>query len=313
MKLNKILITGAAGYLGSMLATRLVSMNYFVTAVDILKYDKNSLSHLFGKKNFRFIKGDIRQISCIKKIIKGQDFIFPLAALVGAPLCEKYKKNAIKTNLKSIKYLIKYLKSGQKVIYPTTNSGYGIGEKNKFCDENSPLKPISLYGVTKAEAEKIVLNYKNSVCFRLATVFGYSYRMRTDLLVNNFVEKAVKKKKLDLFEAHFRRNYIHISDVVSAFIYAIKNFNKLKGQTYNLGLSSANLTKIALAKKIKKKIMNLKIKIIKNRFDPDKRDYYVSNKKIEKAGFKPSVSIENGIEELIQLFTYSDIKFKNNY
>jgi nucleoside-diphosphate-sugar epimerase len=313
MKLNKILITGAAGYLGSMLATRLVSMNYLVTAVDILKYDKNSLSHLFGKKNFRFIKGDIRQISCIKKIIKGQDFIFPLAALVGAPLCEKYKKNAIKTNLKSIKYLIKYLKSGQKVIYPTTNSGYGIGEKNKFCDENSPLKPISLYGVTKAEAEKIVLNYKNSVCFRLATVFGYSYRMRTDLLVNNFVEKAVKKKKLDLFEAHFRRNYIHISDVVSAFIYAIKNFNKLKGQTYNLGLSSANLTKIALAKKIKKKIMNLKIKIIKNRFDPDKRDYYVSNKKIEKAGFKPSVSIENGIEELIQLFTYSDIKFKNNY
>jgi nucleoside-diphosphate-sugar epimerase len=313
MKRNKILITGAAGYLGSMLATRLVSMNYFVTAVDILKYDKNSLSHLFGKKNFRFIKGDIRQISCIKKIIKGQDFIFPLAALVGAPLCEKYKKNAIKTNLKSIKYLIKYLKSGQKIIYPTTNSGYGIGEKNKFCDENSPLKPISLYGVTKAEAEKIVLNYKNSVSFRLATVFGYSYRMRTDLLVNNFVEKAVKKKKLDLFEAHFRRNYIHISDVVSAFIYAIKNFNKLKGQTYNLGLSSANLTKIALAKKIKKKIKNLKIRIIKNRFDPDKRDYYVSNKKIEKAGFKPKVSIENGIEELIELFTYSNIKFKNNY
>jgi nucleoside-diphosphate-sugar epimerase len=313
MKQNKILITGAAGYLGSMLATKLVSLNYFVTAVDILKYDKNSLSHLFGKKNFRFIKGDIRQISCIKKIVKSQDFIFPLAALVGAPLCEKYKKNAIKTNLKSIEYLIKYLKSEQKIIYPTTNSGYGIGEKNKFCDENSPLKPISLYGVTKAEAEKIVLNYKNSVCFRLATVFGYSYRMRTDLLVNNFVEKAVKKKKLDLFEAHFRRNYIHISDVVSAFIYAIKNFNKLKGQTYNLGLSSANLTKIALAKKIKKKIMNLKIKIIKNRFDPDKRDYYVSNKKIEKAGFKPSVSIENGIEELIQLFTYSDIKFKNNY
>jgi len=313
MKLNKILITGAAGYLGSMLATRLVSMNYLVTAVDILKYDKNSLSHLFGKKNFKFIKGDVRQESCIKEIIKGQDFIFPLAALVGAPLCEKYKKNAIKTNLKSIKDLIKYLKSGQKVIYPTTNSGYGIGEKNEFCDENSPLKPISLYGVTKAEAEKIVLKYKNSVCYRLATVFGYSYRMRTDLLVNNFVEKAVKTKKLDLFEAHFRRNYIHISDVVSAFIYAIKNFNKLKGQTYNLGLSSANLTKIALAMKIKKKIKNLKIRIIKNRFDPDKRDYYVSNKKIEKAGFKPNVSIENGIEELIELFTYSNIKFKNNY
>jgi nucleoside-diphosphate-sugar epimerase len=313
MKNKKILVTGAAGYLGSMLSSKLVSLNYRVTAVDILKYDKNSLSHLFGKKNFKFIKGDIREISCIKKIIKDQDFIFPLAALVGAPLCEKFKKNTIKTNVDSIKNLVKHLNFRQKIIYPTTNSGYGIGEKNKYCDENSPLNPISLYGVTKAEAEKIVLNYKNSVCFRLATVFGYSFRMRTDLLVNNFVERAVKTKKLDLFEPYFRRNYIHISDVISAFIYAIKNFNKLKGQTYNLGLSKANLTKLALAKKIKKKIKNLKIKIIKNKFDPDKRDYYVSNKKIEKAGFKPSVDIENGIEELIQLFTYTDVKFKNNY
>jgi nucleoside-diphosphate-sugar epimerase len=246
-------------------------------------------------------------------MIRKQDFIFPLAALVGAPLCEKFKKNTIETNVNSIKNLIKYLKFGQKIIYPTTNSGYGIGEKNKYCDENSPLKPISLYGQTKAKAERIVISYKNSVCFRLATVFGYSYRMRTDLLVNNFVEKAVKKNKLDLFEPYFRRNYIHISDVVSAFIYAIKNFNKLKGQTYNLGLSSANLTKLALAKRIKKKIKNLKIRIMKNKFDPDKRDYYVSNKKIEKAGFKPNISLEEGIEELIDLFTYTDVKFKNNY
>lgn len=313
MKNNKILITGGAGYLGSMLATKLVSMNYYVTVVDILKYDKNSLSHLFGSKNFKFILGDVRKISCIKKMIKKQDFIFPLAALVGAPLCKKFKKNTIETNVNSIQNLIKYLKFGQKIIYPTTNSGYGIGEKNKYCDENSPLKPISLYGQTKAEAERIVISYKNSVCFRLATVFGYSYRMRTDLLVNNFVEKAVKKNKLDLFEPYFRRNYIHISDVVSAFIYAIKNFNKLKGQTYNLGLSSANLTKLALAKRIKKKIKNLKIRIIKNKFDPDKRDYYVSNKKIEKAGFKPNISLEEGIEELIDLFTYTDVKFKNNY
>jgi nucleoside-diphosphate-sugar epimerase len=313
MKNNRILITGGAGYLGSMLATKLVSMNYYVTVVDMLKYDKNSLSHLFGSKNFKFILGDVRKISCIKKMIRKQDFIFPLAALVGAPLCEKFKKNTIETNVNSIKNLIKYLKFGQKIIYPTTNSGYGIGEKNKYCDENSPLKPISLYGQTKAEAERIVISYKNSVCFRLATVFGYSYRMRTDLLVNNFVEKAVKKNKLDLFEPYFRRNYIHISDVVSAFIYAIKNFNKLKGQTYNLGLSSANLTKLALAKRIKNKIKNLKIRIMKNKFDPDKRDYYVSNKKIEKAGFKPNISLEEGIEELIDLFTYTDVKFKNNY
>jgi nucleoside-diphosphate-sugar epimerase len=313
MKNNRILITGGAGYLGSMLATKLVSMNYYVTVVDMLKYDKNSLSHLFGSKNFKFILGDVKKISCIKKMIRKQDFIFPLAALVGAPLCEKFKKNTIETNVNSIKNLIKYLKFGQKIIYPTTNSGYGIGEKNKYCDENSPLKPISLYGQTKAEAERIIISYKNSVCFRLATVFGYSYRMRTDLLVNNFVEKAVKKNKLDLFEPYFRRNYIHISDVVSAFIYAIKNFNKLKGQTYNLGLSSANLTKLALAKRIKKKIKNLKIRVIKNKFDPDKRDYYVSNKKIEKAGFKPNISLEEGIEELIDLFTYTDVKFKNNY
>lgn len=313
MKDNRILITGGAGYLGSMLATKLVSMNYYVTVVDMLKYDKNSLSHLFGSKNFKFILGDVRKISCIKKIIRNQDFIFPFAALVGAPLCERYKKNTLETNVNSIKNLIKYLKSGQKIIYPTTNSGYGIGEKNKYCDENSPLKPISLYGQTKAEAESIIISYKNSICFRLATVFGYSYRMRTDLLVNNFVEKAVKKNKLDLFEPYFRRNYIHISDVVSAFIYAMKNFNKLKGQTYNLGLSSANLTKLALAKIIKKKIKNLKIRMIKNKFDPDKRDYYVSNKKIEKAGFKPNISLEEGIEELIDLFTYTDVKFKNNY
>ena len=313
MKNKKILITGAAGYLGSMLSTKLVAMNYHVTAVDLLKYDKNSLSHLFGKKNFKFIKEDIRDQRCIKKIVKNQDFIFPLAALVGAPLCEKFKKNAKITNLDSIKNLIKCLKPSQKLIYPTSNSGYGIGEKNKYCDENSPLNPISLYGVTKAEAEKLVLEYKNSVCFRLATVFGYSYRMRTDLLVNNFVERSVKERKLDLFEPHFRRNYIHISDVVSAFIYAIDNFKKLKGNTYNLGLFNANLTKLALAKKIKKKIKDLRIKIIKNKFDPDKRDYYVSNKKIEKAGFKPKVDIESGIEELIQLFSYTDIKFKNNY
>jgi nucleoside-diphosphate-sugar epimerase len=313
MKNNRILITGGAGYLGSMLATKLVSMNYYVTVVDMLKYDKNSLSHLFVSKNFKFILGDIRKISCIKKIIKNQDFIFPFAALVGAPLCEKFKKNTIETNVNSIKNLIKYLKSGQKIIYPTTNSGYGVGEKNKHCDENSPLKPISLYGKTKAEAEKIVISYRNSICFRLATVFGYSYRMRTDLLVNNFVEKAVKKNKLELFEPYFRRNYIHISDVVLAFIYAIKNFSKLKGQTYNLGLSSANLTKLELAKRIKKKIKYLKIKIIKNKFDPDKRDYYVSNAKIEKAGFKPNFSLEDGVDELIDLFTYTDLEFKNNY
>ncbi len=312
--MNNILVTGAAGYIGSMLCTKLVeNKKNFVTAVDLLKYDKNSLCHLYKNKNFKFIKEDIRKESVIKKIIKKQDIIFPLAALVGAPLCEKFKKNTIETNINSLKLMIKNLKKEQKIIYPTTNSGYGVGAKNKFCDENSPLNPISLYGTTKADAEKIVLKYGNSVCFRLATVFGYSYRMRTDLLVNNFVERAIKKNKLELFEAHFRRNYIHISDVVDAFIFAIENFKKLKGNTYNLGLSSANLTKYSLAKLIQKQHKKLKITQIKNKSDPDKRDYFVSNKKIESAGFKPTFSLENGISELIKIFEYSDVKFKNNY
>jgi nucleoside-diphosphate-sugar epimerase len=310
---KKILITGAAGYLGSMLTTKLVELGFDVLAVDVLKYEKNSLSHLYFYKNFKFIKADVTKSNIVKKIIKNVDFIFPLAALVGAPLCEKHKKEAKKVNVNSINLILKYIKKKQKIIYPTTNSGYGIGEKNKFCDENSPLKPISLYGTTKAEAEKIVISHKNSVCFRLATVFGYSFRMRTDLLVNYMVCQSVKKKQLEIFEAHFRRNFIHIRDVVGAFIFAIKNFNKLKSNVYNLGLSSANLTKLALAKKIKKFVPKTKIKIIKDISDPDKRDYFVSNKKIEKAGFKPSTSLDAGIKELYYLFDNSDVNFKNNY
>ena len=309
----KILVTGAAGYIGSMLTTELVKLGYQVIAIDIQKYDKNSLSHLFLYKNFQFINEDITKDVVIKKFIKNVDFIMPLAALVGAPLCKKYKNKAIKINVESIKIILKYIKKHQKIIYPTTNSGYGIGEKNKLCDENSPLRPISLYGSTKAAAEKLIMKHENSICFRLATVFGFSYRMRTDLLVNNFVMKAIRYKKLFIFEPHFRRNYIHVKDVVNAFIFAINNFYKLKSNIYNLGLSSANLSKIQLAKRIKFQIKNLKIIIIKNATDPDKRDYYVSNKKIEKAGFKPHISLESGINELINIFTFAKVNFKNNY
>jgi len=309
----KILVTGAAGYIGSMLTTELVRLGYSVIAIDIQKYDKNSLSHLFFYKNFQFINADITKEIVIKKYIKDVDFIIPLAALVGAPLCEKFKKKAKKTNIDSIRIILKYIEHNQKIIYPTTNSGYGVGQKNKFCDENSPLKPISLYGATKAEAEKLIMKHNNSICFRLATVFGFSHRMRTDLLVNNFVMNAVKYKKLSIFEPHFRRNYVHIKDVVNAFVFSIINFSRLKNNIYNLGLSSANLSKISLAKKIKTLIKKLRIVIIKNASDPDKRDYYVSNKKIEKAGFKPSVTLEEGIKELINVFTYAKVVFKNNY
>ena len=312
--MKKILITGGAGYIGSMLTTELVNLGHDITVVDLLRFNKNSLDHLYFHKNFKFIKGDIRNKKILKKLIKDKDFVIPLAALVGAPLCAKFKKDAVSTNLGSIKTLCKLFNKKNKLIYLTTNSGYGIGEKNKYCDENSPLKPISLYGRTKCDGEELVKSkVKNFVCFRLATVFGHSYRMRSDLLVNNFVYTTIKKKRLTLFEPHFRRNFIHVRDVVNAIIFTMKNFSKMKNHVYNLGLSSANISKIMLAKKIKKQYKQLKINIVTNRKDPDKRDYFVSNKKIEKKGFKARISLEEGISELIQIFTNDKNKVINNY
>ena len=312
--MSKILITGGAGYIGSMLSTRLLNLGHQVTVVDLLKYDKGSLNHLYFHKNFKLIIDDVRKKNLMKKLVKKHDFIIPLAALVGAPLCEKFKKDAVSTNLGTIKTLCKIVTKKNKVIYLTTNSGYGIGEKDKYCDENSPLNPISLYGRTKCDGEDLVRDkIKNHVCFRLATVFGHSYRMRSDLLVNNFVNTTIKRKKLILFEPHFRRNFIHVRDVVNAIIFTMKNFNKLKNNVYNLGLSSANISKIMLAKKIQRQYKKLKIKIVTNRKDPDKRDYFVSNKKIEKKGFKATISLDEGIEELIQVFQNDKNKVINNY
>ena len=312
--MKKVLITGGAGYIGSMLSTKLLDLGYQVTVIDLLKYDKSSLNHLYFNKNFKLICDDVRKINLMKKLVKKHDFIIPLAALVGAPLCAKYKKDAISTNLGTIKTLSKIVTKNNKVIYLTTNSGYGIGEKNKYCDEESPLNPISLYGRTKCDGEDLVRSkIKNYVCFRLATVFGHSFRMRSDLLVNNFVYTAIKKSKLTLFEPHFRRNFIHVRDVTNAIIFTMKNFNKLKNEVYNLGLSSANISKIMLAKKIKKHYKKLKVQIIKNRKDPDKRDYFVSNKKIEKKGFKATISLDDGILELIQVFKNDKNKIIKNY
>tara|TARA_B100001248_G_C27329724_1_gene430802 strand:+ start:197 stop:1135 length:939 start_codon:yes stop_codon:yes gene_type:complete len=312
--MSKILITGGAGYIGSMLSTKLLEAGHLVTVVDLLKYDKGSLNHLYFYKKFNLICDDIRKKKLMRSLIKNHDFIIPLAALVGAPLCEKFKKDAISTNLGSIKTLCEFTTNKNKVIYLTTNSGYGIGEKDKYCDESSPLKPISLYGRTKCDGEDLVRKkIKNYVCFRLATVFGHSYRMRSDLLVNNFVYTAIKKNKLTLFEPHFRRNFIHVRDVVNAILYTMNNFKKLRNDVYNLGLSSANISKLMLAKKIQKKFKKLKIKIVTNRKDPDKRDYFVSNKKIEKKGFKAKISLEDGISELIQIFTNDKNKVINNY
>jgi len=311
--MSRILITGGGGYVGTMLCTTLVNFGHEVTVIDLMKYDKGSLNHLYYHKNFKLIKKDVRDIKLVRKLIRKNEYIIPLAALVGAPLCDKNKKDAVSVNYKSVKDLVSLCSKKNKIIFLTTNSGYGVGEKNKFCDENSPLRPISLYGRTKCDAENEVIKSHNFICFRLATVFGFSYRMRTDLLVNNFVHKSVRTKKLTIFEPNFRRNFIHIRDVVSGIVYAINNFHKLKSNIYNLGLSSANISKLMLAKKIKKQMKNLKIKIIKNRKDPDKRDYFVSNRKIEKKGFKAKVSLEQGIEELITLFNVDDKKVINNY
>ena len=312
--MSKVLITGGGGYIGSMLSTELLKDGHEVTIIDLMKYNKGSLNHLYFHKHFKLINKDIRNLKVMKKLVANHEFIIPLAALVGAQLCEKYKKEAIDINYKAIKSLAKMMTARNKIIYLTTNSGYGIGEKNKYCDENSPLKPISLYGRTKCDSEKVVMNnLKNYICFRLATVFGFSYRMRSDLLVNNFVYTAIKKKKLTIFEPHFRRNFIHIRDVVEGIKYSMKNFNKLKSNVYNLGLSSANISKLMLAKKIKKQIKSLKIQIVTNMKDPDQRDYFVSNKKIEKKGFKAKISLDLGIKELINLFEVDSKKVINNY
>ena len=268
-----------------MLCTDLVKNGYEVTVIDKFDFSRSSLNHLRFFKNFNLIDGDVRSYKLLKKYIKNQDFIIPLAAIVGAPLCKKYPKQAKEINVVAIKKIVDLTSDKQKIIYLTTNSGYGIGEKKKLCDENSELKPVSLYGKTKNDAEKIICKHSNYICFRLATIFGYSYRMRTDLLVNNFVYKSLNKKKIVLFEPHFRRNFIHIRDVVSAILFSIKNFRKLKHNVYNLGLSSANITKLQLAKKIKTFVPQLKIKIEQNRKDPDQRDYFVSNKKNRKKRF----------------------------
>ena len=312
-KKYNILITGGAGYIGSFLSTELIKKGHFVTVIDKLVFGKKAIKHLKNNKNFKLYKKDVSNLNFLKKIINQFDYIIPLAALVGAPLCEKKPKEALQTNLDSIKKMIKIINKDQRIIFLTTNSGYGIGKKVKFCTEKTPLNPISLYGRTKVKAEDIVMKHKNSVSFRLATVFGVSYRMRTDLLVNNFVLTALKKRKLNLYESHFRRNYIGISDVVSAIIFTINNFQRMRTNIYNLGLSSANLTKLDLAKSIKRVIKDLKINLVTNFEDPDKRDYFVSNNKIEKAGFIPKQSLKIGIKDLLIFYKKNKKKIINNY
>jgi len=311
--MTKILITGGAGYIGSVLVNQLLkNKSNKITVVDKLIFGQNSLQNLIENKKINFIKQDVRNNNEMKELINKNDLIIPLAALVGAPLCSKYEKETIEINQNAVRFLVDNCSKEQRIIFPVTNSGYGIGAKNESCDENSPLNPISLYGRTKVQAEKFILSKENTICFRLATVFGVSPRMRIDLLVNNFTFIAWKEKYLKLYEPHFRRTYIHINDVVDAMIFAKNNFEDLKNETYNLGLSEANLTKENLCKEIQKIIKDFIFEIGYDKEDEDKRDYYVSNKKIENKGFKASRSLSSGINELVNFYQNNDSVIEDN-
>lgn len=299
---KKVLITGGAGYIGSVLSPILLNKGYEVVVVDNLFYNQVSLLPLASYKNFRFINGDALDANLIKQEVAKADIIIPLAAFVGAPLCKKNAKLARMINFEAVKMISDFASKEQIFIYPNTNSGYGIGAKDAMCDENTPLNPISEYGKDKVEAELYLLEKGNCVTFRLATVFGVSARMRLDLLVNDFTYRAYKDKFIVLFEEHFRRNYIHVRDVAKGFIHGIENYEKMKGEAYNMGLSSANLTKRQLAETIKKFVPDFYIHSASIGEDPDKRDYLVSNAKLEATGWKPDVSLEEGIEELLRAF-----------
>tara|TARA_B110000003_G_scaffold164780_1_gene164744 strand:+ start:29189 stop:30121 length:933 start_codon:yes stop_codon:yes gene_type:complete len=296
----KILITGAAGYIGSMLTNIALNKGYEVTALDRYENTFPSLALSSSNTNFNPVKGDVRDEPLVKSLIAKSDIIIPLAALVGAPICKMDPLNASSINADAIKMIVKYSSRQQKIIYPTTNSGYGIGEQNSFCDESTPLKPISLYGLTKVEAEQAILDSGNGVTLRLATVFGMSPKMRLDLMVNDFVYRAVNDRSIVIFEGSFRRNFIHIKDVASAFLHSIENYQLMNGEPYNVGLSSANLTKIELCNKIKEHISDFTIIESEIGQDPDKRDYVVSNQKIEDTGYKTTFNLDDGIIELIK-------------
>jgi len=299
----RILVTGGAGYLGSVLTPSLLAEGYEVTVLDNFLFQQNSLMECCGHERFRVIRGDVRNERVLREVLQSADIIIPLAAMVGAPLCNLDESGAVSTNQTAIESLCRLSSPSQIILYPTTNSGYGIGEKGKFCTEDTPLRPISLYGTTKVKAEEAVLSRGNSLTFRLATVFGASPRMRIDLLVNDFVYRAVHDRAVLIFEGHFKRNYIHIRDVVRAFLHAIRNFSAMKGKPYNVGLEEANLSKLELCAKIKQHLPNFTFVEAPIGEDPDKRDYIVSNQRILGTGFKTEWDLDRGIRELIKAFT----------
>ncbi len=306
----KILVTGGAGYIGSVMVPMLLKEKHEITVLDNFMYNQTSLLDCCHDDNFKIVRGDTRDKNLMTKLLKDADAIFPLACLTGAPLCNKDPIGAQTILLDAIKMIVELRSKKQMIIFPTTNSGYGIGEKGKFCTEKTPLRPVSLYGRLKVDAENLLLDSGNSITLRLATAFGVSPRMRLDLLVNDFTYRAVYDRFVILFEAHFKRNYIHVRDVAKAFIHSLNRFDKMKNEPYNVGLSDANLSKLELCQEIKKQVPEFYFYESPIGEDPDKRDYIVSNEKIEKTGYKPDVSLSKGIQELVK--AYQVIK-RNQY
>ena len=297
-----VLVTGGAGYLGSILTPELLAAGHRVTVLDNFMYSQNSLAHLCANPDFDVANGDARAPDTLSPLVSKADVVIPLAAMVGAPLCNRDPIAATTTNRDAIATLCKMLSPSQRIVMPTTNSGYGIGEPGKFCTEETPLRPVSLYGRDKVAAEQIVLGRENAISLRLATVFGMSPRMRIDLLVNDFVHRAVTDRFVVLFEAHFKRNYLHIRDVARAFLHAIDNFDDMRGSAYNVGLSDANLSKAELCERIKAHVAEFVYLEAPIGGDPDKRDYIVSNARIEATGYRTKYSLDDGIRELIKGF-----------
>ena len=296
-----ILITGGAGYLGSVLTPHLLAQGHKVTVLDNFMYKQTPLNQLCADPKFDVVRGDCRDEAVLKPLVAKADIIIPMAAIVGAPACNADKTACISTNRDAVGTLAKLASMQQRILIPTTNSGYGVGQKDKFCTEDTPINPISLYGTTKMDAEKIVLDRGNGISFRLATVFGMSPRMRMDLLVNDFVYRAITDRAVVLFEPHFKRNYIHVRDVARAFHHGIDNFQKMvQAGVFNVGLSDANLSKFELCQAVQKQLPSFVFMEAPIGEDPDKRDYIVSNARIEATGYKPQVSLDAGITELIK-------------
>lgn len=295
-----VLITGAAGYIGSVLTPTLLALGHRVIAVDNFSYGQTSLLDCCRFDTLEIVRGDVRDAKLMKPLVAKADAIMPLACLVGAPICAQRPLEARSINLDAVKMLADMSRDGQMIVSPTTNSGYGIGEAGIECTEDTPLRPISLYGQLKVELEQYLLATGRAISLRLATAFGVSPRMRLDLLVNDFTYRAVTDRFVVLFEAHFKRNYIHVRDVAKAFVHAMDRFDAMKNQAYNVGLSDANLSKMELCLEIKKQVPDFHIMESAVGEDPDKRNYIVSNEKIERTGYKPEFSIQRGIAELVK-------------